>query len=243
MTAPNAVGSNGIGMMEVRGGAILRADPARDARFNVVHAQDDMAHFGDESPPSQREKLHTDVNNEIQSLEIAAQTLVDFPTAPWALRMELARQCWDETRHAQMCRDRLEAKGGYLGEFPIINQEWGVVCRFDSLAARLAVQNRLFEGGSLDVMQALVGLWNELGDTDTSEVTDAIMADEIRHVGFGNEWLDEIRKDSPGDFLHAIAAMNELGRLAAQLAPDIGKDMPHHIPVNDEDRARAGFSA
>jgi uncharacterized ferritin-like protein (DUF455 family) len=237
--------SNGIGMMEVRGGVMLRADPAREPCFTVVHHQDDMAHLGDEYPPtpaSQREKLHTDFNNEIQSLEIAAQTLVDFPDAPWVLRTELARQCWDETRHARLCLIRLEAKGGYMGEFPIINQEWGVVCRFDSLAARLAVQNRLFEGGSLDVLQELVGMWADIGDHDTSDVTDAIIADEVRHVGFGNEWLDEIRKANPRDFLKALAAMNELGLIATALAPAIESEMPHDVAVNNEDRARAGFS-
>ncbi len=238
MTAPS-----GIGMMELPGGVMLRADPAREACFRVVHAQDDMAHLDDESPESHREQLHTDVNNEIQSLEIAAQTIVDFPGAPWSLRMEFARQCWDETRHARLCLARLVALAGYKGEFPIINQEWGVVCRFDSLAARLAVQNRIFEGGSLDVLQESVDRWTELGDPETADVMDAITADEIQHVGFGNEWLDRIRKDSPGDFLKAISALDELRRMTTVLEPEIARDMVRHdVPVNTEDRARAGFS-
>ena len=35
--------------------------------------------------------------------------------------------------------------------YPIANLDWSVVGMLDSLAARLAVQNRTFEAGSLDM--------------------------------------------------------------------------------------------
>ena len=90
-----------IGTIVVRGGVTLRASPAREACFRIVTDQAEMAKFPEGSPEHRREMLHGDVNEEIQSLEIAAESLADFPDAPWELRLHLARQAWDEVRHAR----------------------------------------------------------------------------------------------------------------------------------------------
>lgn len=230
-----------IGYIQVRGGVRLRASPAREPCFRVVTDQAEMTKCVEGSPEHRREMLHGDVNEEIQSLEIAAQSLVDFPEAPWEIRLHLARQCWDETRHARAFLRRLVELAGRKGEFPIINQEWGVVCMFDSLAGRLAVQNRLFEGGSLDVFRESVGVWAGWGDLATAAILDAVVADEIEHVRFANDWLARLKTEDPRSLLKAIAAMSAVRAWAAALTPP-GAIMKHVIPVNTEDRRHAGFS-
>lgn len=230
-----------IGFIEVRGGVRLRASPARESCFRVVTDQADMAKFPEGSAEHRREMLHGDVNEEVQSLEIAAQSLVDFPDAPWEIRLELARQCWDETRHARLFLRRLIELGGYKGEFPIINQEWGVVCMFDSLAARLAVQNYLFEGGSLDVFAESVIVWAEWGDPVTAAIMDGVVADEIQHVRFANAWLENMKSSDPRAMLKAIAAMSTVKAWGPALTPPSMK-MEHEIPVNTDDRRHAGFA-
>src|SRR5574342_505635 len=186
-----------IGTITVRGGVTLRASPAREACFRIVTDQAEMAKFPEGSPEHRREMLHGNVNEEVQSLEMAAQSLVDFPDAPGEMRLHLARQCWDETRHARAFLRRLLELGGRKGEFPIINQEWGVVCMFDSLAGRLAVQNRLFEGGSLDVLKEGVAVWGESGDHVTAQILDSVVADEVQHVRFANDWLERPKTEPP----------------------------------------------
>jgi uncharacterized ferritin-like protein (DUF455 family) len=231
-----------IGTVVVRNGVVLRASPARDSCFTVVTDQGDMAKHPDGSLEARREHLHGDVNNEIQSLEIAAQTLVDFPDAPWELRLELARQCWDETRHARLFFRRLLALAGHKGEFPIINQEWGVVCMFDSLPARLAVQNRIFEALSLDVFKESVEAWVGWGDPETAEVFEGVMVDEIRHAAFANEWLRRLGAAQPSAMMQAVAAMSRLKVMAQALTPP-GMKMEHEIPSNVEDKRHAGLPA
>jgi uncharacterized ferritin-like protein (DUF455 family) len=235
------VDTSAIGFIEVRGGVKLRASPAREPCFRVVTDQADMAKFPEGSAGHRREMLHGDVNEEIQSLEIAAQSLADFPEASWEIRLELARQCWDETRHARLFLRRMIELGGYKGEFPIINQEWGVVCMFDSLAGRLAVQNHLFEGGSLDVFRESVIVWAEWGDSQTSAIMDAVVADEIQHVRFANEWLENLKTRDPRALLKAIAAMSAVKAWTVALTPP-GMKMDHEIPVNTDDRRHAGFA-
>lgn len=230
-----------IGTITVRGGVTLRASPAREACFRVVTDQADMAKFPEGSIGHRREMLHGDVNEEVQSLEIAGQSLADFPDAPWEIRLHLARQCWDETRHARAFLQRLLELGGHKGEFPIINQEWGVVCMFDSLVGRLAVQNRLFEGGSLDVFKESVVVWAAWGDRVTSEIMDSVVADEVQHVRFANDWLERLKTEEPRALLKAISAMSSVRAWTLALTPS-GVKMEHVIPLNIEDRRDAGFA-
>ena len=80
-------------------GVTLHRDPAREPCFTVVHLHKDLHDYDDMSETSRRQRLHRHMHNEMQTLEIAAQGLADFPEAPWELRLQLARQCWDEARH------------------------------------------------------------------------------------------------------------------------------------------------
>ncbi|TLY57309.1 MAG: hypothetical protein E6K52_14715, partial [Gammaproteobacteria bacterium] len=80
-------------------GVTLRADPPRESAFQVAQLDAEMHEYPGMTPPAQRERLHRHMGNELGSLDIAAQCLADFPDAPWELRLELARQAWDESRH------------------------------------------------------------------------------------------------------------------------------------------------
>lgn len=232
-------------------GVTLRADPARDGRFTVANHYVEMFSSPGWSAIERREKLHRDINSELQSLEIAAQTLIDFPEVTWELRLHLARQCWDEVRHAGMFRERLEATGGHIGEFPVMNQEWGIVGMLDSLAARLTIQNRAFEGGSLDVFRQVADHWREAGDERTAQVMEAVLNDEIGHVRFANEWLKAAVKTDKRVLFAIARAMTYLENAGDGLRPrpgDVsinGVDLaavPHRIRASVADRKAADFS-
>src|SRR4029077_15082925 len=108
-------------------GVTLCADPAREECFHVAQSDSEMQAFKDTvSEAARLERLHRHMNNEMGALEIAAQCLADFPDAPWDLRMQLARQASDESRHVAGLYRRLRQLGGRKGEFPIGNFEWAV---------------------------------------------------------------------------------------------------------------------
>src|SRR5258708_5708524 len=176
-------------------GMTLRRDPLREECFQVVHSDAEMHEWPGMSPTSMRERLHRHMNNETGAIEIAAQCLVDFPDAPWELRMHLARQCWDESRHVAALYRRLREIGGRKGEFPISNFEWSITCMLDSLAARLALQNRTFEAGELDLLGQLPAKWREVGDEKTPEVLESILSDEITHVRFANQGVKRMGQE------------------------------------------------
>ena len=231
-------------------GVSLCADPAREACFTIAQTESEMVTVEDAaSAPGQREQLHRHMNNEIGSLEIAAQCLVDFPEAPWDLRMELARQAFDESRHVQALHTRLRELGGRKGEFPIANFEWSVTNTQDTIAARLAIQNRTFEAGQMDLLGTLHKLWRALGDERTAGMLEAILADEVNHVRFANRWIRRLAREDGRVLLKVALAIRFLAEansasFAAEAAGTEDEVLAGHtrMGINVADRRNAEFS-
>jgi hypothetical protein len=153
-------------------GVTLRKDPARESCFKVVDTDAEMVAWADMSPQSRRERLHRHMNNEMTSLDIAAQCLADFPDAPWDLRMQIARQVWDESRHVTALHLRLRAIGGFKGEFPVANFEWTVTCLLDSLIGRMLRTNVATEPDAVGVRTDLDNLITKLSSCGGSCAAD-----------------------------------------------------------------------
>ena len=238
--------------LKVVRGVSMRCDPARECCFTVVQLNIELHDYEGMSEVSRRQRLHRHMHNEMQTLEIAAQGLADFPDAPWELRLQLARQCWDETRHTQLLYRRLCALGGRKGEYPVMNYEWGVTQMLDSLAARLAVQNRTFEAGEMDLLRRQERMWKEAGDDETAALMDALLADEVQHVRYANRWLRQMAKENPRTLFQVAAGIQVLRRVTAALAPEpdavnaVGVNLTAYthpdVFANIDDRRLADFS-
>ena len=231
----------------------LREEPAREACFTVVRDETEMKEFPRNTPEGHREMLHRHMTNEITSLDIAAQCLVDFPEAPWDLRMELARQCWDETRHVSVLYRRLKELGGFKGEFPISAFEWCITSAIDNLPGRLATQNRTFEAGAMDVVGALVKDARDfMKDEKTADVLEGILADEVHHVRFANRWIRQMAQEDKRTLLKVAYAVRFLAAVNTTLQAKAGqRDAANRVfeapeertpAVNVDDRRMAGFS-
>ena len=219
-------------------GVELRRDPARESCFKIVHLHSDVPTVNGMGLEARRRRIHREFNQEVQTLEIAALCLVDFPEAPWELRMELACQCWDEARQAALYYKRLKELGGRKGDYPIANLDWSVVAMLDSLAARLAVQHRTFEAGSLDLEMAGIPMQREAGDHTTADIMEAVMADEIHHVRFANIWLKRLTDADPRAVLQVASAIAWLRGVVVAT----GGDPLKPVVTSIESRELSGFS-
>lgn len=220
--------------------AFLAEPPARDARFDVRDRWEDCANFPEGHPLKALEFLHRQMNEEVDALECSARSITDFPDAPWEIRLFLARQCSDEARHAWLFREALLRRGGEIGQFPVLNFQYRIICGLDSLVARLAVQNRTFEAEGIDAIHsALDGAGVQ--DEALARLFDGQYADEIQHVRIANEFIQESVRRDPRLVLRIGAALARAMEVFGQVFGDKGTAVEKYLP-SAEGRREAGFT-
>jgi uncharacterized ferritin-like protein (DUF455 family) len=214
--------------------------PARDARFKVVDTWQECANFSDGDPRKILEFMHRQMNEEMDATECSARTITDFPDAPWELRMFLARQCADEARHALVFSKLFQKRGGKLGEYPIMNFQYRIICKIQNLAGRLAVQNRTFEAEGIDAIGFGIDEARNQGDEELAAFFDIQFADEIMHVRCANEFLREMIEKEPRLALKVASALTEATRAFAKVFGGEGTAVAKYT-ISEEGRLEAGF--
>jgi uncharacterized ferritin-like protein (DUF455 family) len=218
--------------------AAFAPSPARDGRFEVKDRWSEMVNLPEGHPDAGREFLHRQLNEELNSLEMAARNLVDFPEADWNLRLAIARQCSDEARHAVAFRRLLEARGGSVGEFPVLNFQYRIITAIDTLIGRLAVANRGFEASGIDAIQDGIDSSRKSNDAEFIQLFDAQLADEVQHVLFANSWIRTlITRDGPRAILAVARAVAHADMAFKQVV-----DTAITYPVAEAVRREAGFT-
>jgi uncharacterized ferritin-like protein (DUF455 family) len=214
--------------------------PKRDARFDVRDRWAEMDNLPANHPDMSLEFLTRQMNEELNSMEIAASNLVDFPDAPWALRMSMARQAADEARHAIAFRRLLEARGGRVGQFPVINFQYRIMMAIPSLIGRLAVANRSFEASGIDAITD--GMNSEIRKDDDEFIAlfDQQLADEVQHVRFANVWIKKLLADEGPRTMMALARGIAQGDAAFKEV--VGAKNMVSYPVSEAVRREAGFT-
>lgn len=213
--------------------------PARDARFTIKERWTELRNLALDDPEHQLEFLHRQMNEEVNSIEISARNLADFPEADWELRMEMARQCWDEARHCTAFRELYEKRGGVVGTYPVLNFQFRIITNIRSLAGRLAVQNRSFEAAGIDAIEHEIQSFDRRRDPEYIALVEAQLADEMHHVRYGNEWVKRlVEKGGPRMTFEVARAVGQAG-LAFQ---EVAGEAAGFYPVAGEARREAGFT-
>src|SRR6266446_9194514 len=149
-------------------------------------------------------RLHGIAAGEMQAMEAAGRTLFDFPDAPWEFQLDMARQVWDESRHAEIFAKLLEYVGSYIGEFPESEILWSCT-QVDDPACRVAGINRGLEGLACDVFEQIIRMGQKMGDPIIERAVDYVLADEITHVRMGSKWMRKLCEGDPDRLARAQA--------------------------------------
>lgn len=221
--------------------ALFVDGPARDDRFDVKDRWVECVNLPGDHPLHEAQFVHRQMNEEVNGIECSARCISDFPETDWGLRMWLARQCSDEARHARMFRRLLEGLGGHVGQFPVLNFQYRIINRAETIVGRLTIQNRTFEAGGIDAVSAVVQQMNDRGDIDLEKFFDSQLADEIVHVRFANEWIRAAIKKDPRTVLHMGAAMTNAAKAFDQV---MGRSATEGVsyPTDRDARLEAGFT-
>jgi uncharacterized ferritin-like protein (DUF455 family) len=107
---------------------------------------------------------------------------------PWDFHVDMARQTWDEIRHAEI-HDRLMATelGCHWGDYPIGFGYFKSIYRLD-LLARLVLFNGTSEQKAMWRHSHRRKVLIELGQHTVARVFDYLLADEVPHVHNGVRW-------------------------------------------------------
>ncbi len=164
-----------------------------------------------------RALMHGIFVGEIQALEGAGRTCHDFRTAgdqarraqdeaagddsgadavPFALKLDMARQAWDEARHVEISVKLSEWMGTEIGEFAENTVLFQAACSTDPIL-RLAGVNRALEGLAIDVFTTMKEFGELAGDPFLEFCEDWMLADEVTHVKMGSDWLRRVTEHDP----------------------------------------------
>jgi len=141
--------------------------PARDAFVEIAEERD--------SEEPQR-FFHALMNTELCAAELTARCSHEHPEMPWDFHVDMARQTWDEIRHAEIL-DRLMTTelGCHWGDYPVGFDEFRSIYALD-LAGRLA----RFD--------------TEPASNRDSELLDYLAADKVAHAENARRWGAYLRE-------------------------------------------------
>jgi uncharacterized ferritin-like protein (DUF455 family) len=199
--------------------------------FQFLTASGGRQGEGDRSDLQMRMQLHGIFVGELQALEAAGRTLWDFPDLPWAFKMNMARQCWDEARHVQIFEKLIDHVGGEVGAFPENTFLFETSCHDDPVL-RVTGVNRCLEGLACDVFRSLVDQGKRADDELLAQAVDFVLADELTHVRFGSDWTREFTRDDPERAARAREYQRETERAFSFGGREIAR----------EERLEAGFT-
>ena len=185
-------------------------------------------------------RLHSIFVGELQALEGAGRTLWDFPDAPWEFRMNMARQCWDESRHCQVFEKLLEHVGVEVGDYPETTTLFEAACA-DDPTLRVAGVNRCLEGLACDAFRAMIDYAKAADDPVMEQAIDFVLADELTHVRFGSNWVKQFTRTDPEKFREAKAFQREVERRFSIGAGRSAREGAS-IGIAREERLEAGFT-
>lgn len=217
------------------------SDLARDERFVRVElfsqASDprSIANRGDgrkgpekltprlhEAPDRARALMHGIFTGEIQALEGAGRTCWDFDVrqgregaendVPFELKLDMARQCWDEARHCEISVKLGDHMGTEIGEFSEAVFLYEAACSPDPVL-RLTGVNRALEGLAIDVFNTMREFGDVSGDPVLEFCEDWMLADEVTHVKMGSDWLRRLTERDPERRARALEFQRTVDKL------------------------------
>lgn len=174
-------------------------DPARDPFVEVTPEGDpflvDELYVNDPEenhvpvePEEQRHFFHALMDAELCAAELMARNSHEHPEMPWDFHVDMARQTWDEVRHARIHEVLMPTElGCHWGDYPVGFSYFRSIYAHD-LLGRLALFNSTSEQKAMWRHSHRRKVLVERGQERVARVFDYLLADEVPHVHNGVRW-------------------------------------------------------
>ena len=176
--------------------------------------------------------VHAVVHIEFTAINLALDALYRFTDMPTLYYEQWIKVALDETKHFQLLVARLAELNHVYGDFPAHPALWDMAkqTRHDVLH-RMAIVPKVLEARGLDVTPAMIQRFQNIKDQRTVDILKVILAEEIPHVAYGNQWFDyccqQRKLDSQQTWFELLAKYLQKGI---------------YCPVNIPARLAAGFA-
>ena len=174
-------------------------DPARDEFVEVTDEGDpflrqelyvndpELNHVPIEAE-EQRHFFHGLMDAELTAAELMARNSHEHPEMPWDFHVDMARQTWDEVRHAKVHYMLMPTElGCRWGDYPVTFSYFRSIYAHD-LLGRLALFNSTSEQRAMWRHSRRREALMQRGQEKVAMVFDYLLADEVPHVHNGVRW-------------------------------------------------------
>jgi uncharacterized ferritin-like protein (DUF455 family) len=182
---------------------------------------------------------------EFAGIDAFSRKVVEWQSwpVPQTLIMAMARQTWDEVRHAALAIGLLESYGGQIGDYPDtlaggapppgvspqgpLAQGYGAAGEqmMRDPVVSLSMTNVSLEGGALTLFQETSAVGEKIGDSLMAHCYDYNWSDEVTHTAIGDYFVKLLTEDDPAGEAKALRvhAMAELfrARLSGQQSDEL----------------------
>ncbi len=183
------------------GAPLLFEEPTRPPgmHFQRHTSREKLPAFQEHRNPDKRAVcLHRFAGHELLAVEIMAQALLAFPTAPKHFRKGVANTLQEEQGHVRLYISRMEALGLKFGDLPLYRHFWAYVPHLTSPIRYVSVMSLTFEMANLDFAPMYGKSFSRVGDDLSAALMQQILEDEIHHVSFGMNWLKKLYRAQEG---------------------------------------------
>jgi Protein of unknown function (DUF455) len=194
------IGAFEVRLREERGLRVMPplVEPARDEFVEVTPEGDPFlarelyVNGADNHVPveaeEQRHFFHGLMDAELCAAELMARNSHEHPEMPWDFHVDMARQTWDEMRHAKVHDILMKTELGCAwGDYPIGFSYFKSIYAYD-LLGRLALFNSTSEQKAMWRHSHRRKVLVDQGQEQVAKVFDYLLADEVPHVHNGVRW-------------------------------------------------------
>ncbi|MEC5387346.1 ferritin-like domain-containing protein [Uliginosibacterium sp. H3] len=205
--------------------------PGRPPRPELV-SPDQVPRRSPHTVPGRAALVHAVAHIEFNAIDLALDCVLRFSAEGDEFVTQWLSVASEEAHHFSLLCARLHALGYAYGDFTAHNGLWDMAVKTDDdFLARMALVPRLLEARGLDATPLIQAKLRQVGDTETLDILDIILRDEIGHVAIGDRWF-RVECARRG-----LEPEMEFRRLIAHFGA-----LPPRPPLNVEARLAAGFS-
>lgn len=176
--------------------------------------------------------IHAVAHIEFNAINLALDAVYRFRDMPDQYYHDWLLVASEEAKHFSLLTKRLESLDAQYGDLPAHNGLWEMSVKTDhDVLTRMALVPRVLEARGLDVTPGLINRLKQVGDSETIEILEVILSEEIGHVKIGSHWFhyccEQVNVEPDSTFLNLLEEYMGGGLRG---------------PLHTEARSQAGFS-